>query len=66
VPLAVIVGGRDEYLDRRPSQLIAAFALNARRARSFSGIVVPAARHGFREHEAALAREIVRWVRRVR
>lgn len=66
VPLAVIIGGRDEYLDRRPSQLIAAFALNAPRARSFSGIVVAGARHGFREHEAALAREIVRWVRRVR
>jgi dienelactone hydrolase len=66
VPLAVIIGGRDEYLDRRPAQLIAAFALNARRARSFSGIVVPGARHGFRGHEAALAREIVRWVRRGR
>jgi pimeloyl-ACP methyl ester carboxylesterase len=66
VPLAVIIGGRDEYLDRSPSQLIAAFALNAPRAPSISGIVVPGARHGFRGHEAALAREIVGWVRRVR
>jgi alpha-beta hydrolase superfamily lysophospholipase len=65
VPVAVIIGGRDEYLDRRPSQVVAAFALNATRAPSFSGIVIPGARHGFRGHEDALAREIVRWVRRV-
>jgi alpha-beta hydrolase superfamily lysophospholipase len=65
VPVAVIVGGRDEYLDRRPAELVAAFALNATRAPSFTGIVVPGARHGFRGREVALAREIVRWVRRV-
>jgi pimeloyl-ACP methyl ester carboxylesterase len=63
VPVAVIIGGRDEYLDRSPSRLVAAFALNATAAPSCSGIVVPGARHGFRGHEGALAREIVRWVR---
>jgi alpha-beta hydrolase superfamily lysophospholipase len=65
VPVAVIVGGRDEYLDRRPAELLAAFALNATRAPSFTGIVVRGARHGFRGREVVLAREIVRWVRRV-
>jgi pimeloyl-ACP methyl ester carboxylesterase len=65
VPLAVIVGGRDEYLDRRPEALAAAFERNATRARSFRQIVVPRAGHGFRGHERALVREIVRWARRV-
>ncbi|MGH7392528.1 MAG: alpha/beta hydrolase [Candidatus Rokuibacteriota bacterium] len=62
LPIAAIVGSRDEYLDRRPAALIEAFARNAVRARSFTGIVVPGARHGFQEHEDVLARAIVRWV----
>jgi acetyl esterase/lipase len=66
VPLVVIVGGRDEYLDRRPDALIAAFETNATRAKTFRGIVVPRAPHGFRRHERALAREIVRWTRTVK
>jgi hypothetical protein len=39
-----------------------AFERNATRARSFTGIVVPGADHGFAGHEATLARSIVRWV----
>ena len=65
VPLAVIVGGRDEYLDRRPEALATAFGRNAPRTRSFRGIVIPRANHGFRGHEGALVREIVRWARAV-
>jgi alpha-beta hydrolase superfamily lysophospholipase len=65
VPVAAIVGSRDEYLDRRATEVIAAFERNATRAASFTGIIVPGALHGFRKHEGVLAREIVRWVRRV-
>ena len=61
LPLAVFLGGRDEYLDRRPSEVVDAFERNAIRARSFTGIVVPGADHGFTGHEAALARSIARW-----
>ncbi|HEY7870836.1 MAG TPA: alpha/beta fold hydrolase [Methylomirabilota bacterium] len=64
-PLAVIVGSADEYLDRPARALVAAFERNAVGARSFTGIVVPRARHGFRGHEAALARAVVRWARRL-
>jgi hypothetical protein len=64
-PLAVIVGGADEYLDRPARALVAAFERNAVGARSFTGIVVPRARHGFRGHEAALARAVVGWARRL-
>jgi pimeloyl-ACP methyl ester carboxylesterase len=65
VPVAAIVGSRDEYLDRRATEVIAAFERNATRAASFTGIIIPGALHGFRKHEGVLAREIVRWVRRV-
>jgi alpha-beta hydrolase superfamily lysophospholipase len=64
LPVAVIVGSRDEYLDRRPAELLAAFEQHATRARSFTGLVIPGARHGFQGHEDVLARAIVRWVQR--
>ena len=62
LPVAAIVGSRDEYLDRPPQALIDAFALNATRARSFTGIVIPRARHGFQGREEDVARAMVRWI----
>ena len=63
VPVAAIIGGRDEFLDRRAAEVIAAFEGNATRAASFSGVIIPGAPHGFRGRERLLAREIVRWAR---
>ena len=62
VPLAVVVGDRDEYLDRPATTLLAAFARHATRARSFTGLVVRGANHGFARREDVLARAIVRWI----
>lgn len=62
VPVAAVVGSRDEYLDRRPAELLEALERNATRARSFTGIVVPGARHGFQNHEDVVARALVRWI----
>jgi pimeloyl-ACP methyl ester carboxylesterase len=62
VPIAVVVGSRDEYLDRPPQALIDAFRQNAPGARSFTGVVVPRAGHGFAGHERALADIIVGWI----
>ncbi len=62
LPIAAIVGSLDEYLDRRPAELMEAFERNATRARSFTGVVIPGALHGFQKHEDVLARAIVRWV----
>jgi pimeloyl-ACP methyl ester carboxylesterase len=62
VPVMVIVGSRDEYLDRRPAELIGAFERNATRARSFTGIVLPGARHGFHGRERALGEAILRFI----
>jgi pimeloyl-ACP methyl ester carboxylesterase len=64
VPVAAIVGSRDEYLDRRPAEMMEAFQQNATRARSFTGIVIPGAPHGFQKHEDVLAQSIVRWIQR--
>jgi acetyl esterase/lipase len=64
VPLAVVVGSRDAYLDRPAEALVEAFQRNAIRARSFTGIVVPRAPHGFAGHEDGLARSVVGWIRR--
>jgi pimeloyl-ACP methyl ester carboxylesterase len=61
-PLAVVLGSRDDYLDRRPAEVMEAFERNATRARSFTGIVIPGAGHGFQRHEETLAGSIVRWL----
>ena len=63
LPVAAIVGSRDEYMDRSAEQLIDAFRQNAVRARSFAGSVVPGADHGFRTRERQLAEIVVRWMR---
>ena len=62
VPLAVVVGSRDEYLDRRPAELIDAFERNAPRAPSFSGIVIAGARHSFQTREDEVSRALLRWI----
>ena len=62
LPVAAILGGRDEFLDRPAREVIEAFRRNAVRARSFYGTVVPRARHGFQGHERQLADLLVRWV----
>jgi pimeloyl-ACP methyl ester carboxylesterase len=63
VPVAVVIGDRDEYLDRGADELIRAFRDNATRARSFSGVSLPGALHNFAEREAELASAIADWVR---
>jgi hypothetical protein len=65
LPLAAVVGSLDEYLDRRPQELIDAFRRNATRARSFTGVIVPGARHDFLGRERDLAELIARWIRDV-
>jgi acetyl esterase/lipase len=63
VPIAAIVGERDEFLDRTAEALLEAFRQNATRARSFRGEIVAGAAHGFAGHERALVDALVRWVK---
>ncbi len=65
VPVAAIIGARDEYLDRRPDELLQAFERHATRARSFIGIVIPNAPHSFTTHERPLAQILTAWIRTV-
>jgi len=62
-PVAVIIGARDEFLDRAPEALLDAFAAQARRAESFTGRIIPGALHGFEAREGAVAGAIVDWIR---
>jgi hypothetical protein len=63
VPIAAVLGSRDEYLDRPAAEVIDAFRRHARQARSFTGAIVPGASHGFTGRERELAELIVRWIR---
>jgi pimeloyl-ACP methyl ester carboxylesterase len=62
LPIAAVLGSRDEFLDRPAGDVIEAFRRNAVRARSFTGTVVPRARHGFQGYERELADLVARWV----
>jgi len=62
LPVAAILGSRDEFLDRPAREAIEAFRRNAIRARSFTGLVVPRARHGFQGHERELADLVGQWI----
>jgi alpha-beta hydrolase superfamily lysophospholipase len=66
LPIAAIVGSRDEYLDRRAGAVLAAFREHAGRARSFTGVALPGARHNFAGRERELADAVVRWIGRLR
>lgn len=64
VPIAAIIGSRDQHLDRPAKNLIETFRKNAISTQSFSGIVIKEARHGFQKHEQELASKIITWVNR--
>jgi acetyl esterase/lipase len=63
LPIAAIVGSRDEFLDRPAGEVIEAFRRNAVRARAYTGAVIAGARHNFQGRERVLADMIVRWIR---
>jgi len=62
-PVAAIIGSRDEFLERPAQDVIDALRRNATRARSFTGVTIPGAPHGFQEYERALAGTIADWIR---
>lgn len=66
-PLAVIFGERDEYLlGRRAQNLVGIFRVHAPLAKSFSGVIIKNADHGFKKKERALADAIIRWIKSYR
>lgn len=63
VPLAVIFGSRDEYLDRPAHKIIDVFRAHAPLSKSFSGAIIKGANHGFRRKEKEVTHEIIRWIK---
>lgn len=63
-PLTVIIGERDECLDRSAQDFLAAFRQNARWTKTFSGVIIKGADHNFHKKEKELTDEIIRFIRR--
>ncbi len=62
IPLAIIFGSRDQYLDRPAKEIMRAFESRAVSTKSFSGSIVKGANHGFVKKEKEVAREIISWI----
>lgn len=60
IPVAVIFGTRDEYLNRPAREIIDIFRAHARWTKKFSGIIIEGAGHGFRKREKELAVAVIR------
>jgi pimeloyl-ACP methyl ester carboxylesterase len=63
VPIAVVVGSRDEHLDRPAKNLVETFEKNSVNTKSFSGIIIKGANHGFYRKEKGLTHEILKWIK---
>ena len=65
VPLLVVIGSGDAYLDRTPKAFLKIFQAHANGARTFTGIVVPGGDHSFRKREKEFANAVTQWVKSV-
>lgn len=63
IPIAVIVGSRDEHLDIRAQDLVEIFRKNADNTKMFSGIIIKGANHGFHGREKELASSLVNLIK---
>ncbi|MDP3769951.1 MAG: DUF1749 domain-containing protein [bacterium] len=64
VPLAVIVGSRDQHLDRTATELINAFRCHATLTKRFQASIIKGADHSFRKKEKELAKAIIAFVKK--
>ena len=65
-PVAVIIGSRDEYLNIPPKKFIEIFRQNCKNSKSFSGIIIKGAGHGFYGKEKELTQNIVKWIEEIK
>lgn len=63
IPVAIIIGTNDQYLDRKPTDYIAIFKHHAPLTKHLRGIIIKSTDHGFRKKEKEVAREIVKWIK---
>ncbi len=64
-PLLVIIGSKDEYLDRTPQNFIEIFREHAPNKNGFSGVIIKGAGHSFIKKEKGLAKVVVRWIKKI-
>ena len=64
IPISLIIGGRDEYLDIPLKKYIEAFRAHATSTTSFSSAIIKGANHSFRNREQELARAIMQFIKR--
>lgn len=62
VPVCVVVGSKDEYLDRSAKEVVDIFRSRAKVAKSFEGVVIKDAVHGFVGRERRLTRVVADWI----
>lgn len=62
MPVAVIIGSRDQYLDRAPASYLATFKRHALLTKRFHGIIIKNANHGFHRREKEVANEIIKCI----
>lgn len=60
IPVTVIIGSRDQYLDRAPSDYLTAFKRHASLTKRFHGMIIKDTNHGFHRREEELANEIIK------
>lgn len=62
LPIVMISGERDQYLDQPAKKIMQMFRNQATKSKSFHGIVIPGADHGFRRHQRQLTKHIITWI----
>lgn len=62
IPVGVVFGSSEEYAPEGVEKLLKFFELNSRNSLKFSGHIIKNAGHGFKMHEKALSRVIIKWI----
>lgn len=65
IPMMLVSGERDEYLDQPARKIMKLFQKKALATKSFTGVVIPGAGHGFHHHQRQLVSAIGRWLDRI-
>ena len=62
IPIAVVIGSRDEHLDRPAKKLIDIFRDKAVSTKSFTGFIIKNTSHSFQKKEKELGRIVLNWI----
>ncbi len=63
IPVLVLIGDKDEYLDRAPQNFINTFKNKAVNTKEFIGKIIKGADHGFYRKEKQLGRVVANWAK---